>query len=84
VVYSCILGSSVQLLLFSVLGALIKTKNDDIMTYVNQIKWNLMPVSEQKLVLFLLGNSQQPLGLTIFGIYPLDMETFVQVSWTVM
>lgn len=51
---------------------------------INQFDWYLLPLSVQKMLPFIMLNSQQAIGFTCFGSIMCNRETFRKVNYRII
>lgn len=79
--YMMFIASIVQVFLYCFCGELIVTKADELTKSIYGCQWyNIKSISQRKMILFMLKNSQIPLGFSAGGFYRLSMELFTRVS----
>ncbi|XP_017133553.1 odorant receptor 67d-like [Drosophila elegans] len=67
-------------LMFSALGTVVDSSNQDCSDTIYTCRWYDLPISEQRLLLFMLRRSQSTSGLSVGKMMPLNMNTAVQIS----
>ncbi|XP_037822881.1 odorant receptor 67d-like [Lucilia sericata] len=65
------------------LGNLVELSNDDVIEMIYNSCWYNLTVSEQKMILIMLRESQKSKGISIGGVAPLSMNTALQITKTV-
>ncbi|XP_065361809.1 odorant receptor 67d-like [Calliphora vicina] len=65
------------------LGNLVETSNDDVISMIYDCCWYNLSVSQQKMLLIMLRESQQAEGMSIGGVAPLSMSTALQLTKTI-
>ncbi|KAI8040675.1 hypothetical protein M5D96_006618 [Drosophila gunungcola] len=66
--------------MFSALGTVVDSSNQDCSDIIYTCRWYDLPISEQRLLLFMLRRSQSTSGLSVGKMMPLNMNTAVQIS----
>ncbi|GAB0095285.1 hypothetical protein DMENIID0001_106470 [Sergentomyia squamirostris] len=74
--FICVL---VQLFLLCVFGEMIKSETEAIFWKLYLTNWYEMNMTDQKIILFMMMNSQNEIGLKAAGIYDVSLMAFVQI-----
>ncbi|XP_075163715.1 odorant receptor 67d-like [Haematobia irritans] len=75
-----LLSSTVCLVCYCAMGNMVEIANEDVFTIIYDSSWYELSVSEQKMVLVMLRQSQKPNSLSVGGLYPLSMNTGLQLA----
>ncbi|XP_058987570.1 odorant receptor 67d-like isoform X1 [Musca domestica] len=75
-----LLYSFVILYIYCGIGNLVEISTDDITSIIYDFIWYDLTVSEQKMILIMLRESQSPPTMTIGGVMPLSMNTALQLT----
>ncbi|EDS37918.1 Odorant receptor 94b [Culex quinquefasciatus] len=73
-----VFGGIIQIGLPCVLGTLLSNKNDQLIREIYNTPWNMLSVSEQKLLQLLLHSAQNPVVLSD-GFCPINLFNFVSI-----
>ncbi|XP_046808857.1 odorant receptor 67d-like [Lucilia cuprina] len=65
------------------LGNLVEISNDDVIFMIYDCDWYKLNVSQQKMILIMLRESQQSDGMSIGGVAPLTLNTALQLTKTI-
>ncbi|XP_065359006.1 odorant receptor 67d-like [Calliphora vicina] len=65
------------------LGNLVEIANDDVISMIYDSDWYKLTVSQQKMILIMLRESQQAEGMSIGGVAPLSLNTALQLTKTI-
>ncbi|XP_065362550.1 odorant receptor 67d-like [Calliphora vicina] len=68
---------------YSGLGNLVEIANDDVISMIYASCWYKLNVSQQKMILIMLRESQQAEGMSIGGVAPLSLSTALQLTKTI-
>ncbi|XP_055590516.1 odorant receptor 67d-like [Uranotaenia lowii] len=77
--YGLLPASLFQLLEFCLLGTVLTVKNQEIMESIYDAHWYKLPKEEQRCFELMLHKSQNTIEMTIGGLAPLNIETFVGI-----
>ncbi|XP_052863677.1 uncharacterized protein LOC128270316 [Anopheles cruzii] len=77
--YSFLVVSVFQLLIFCILGAVIQVTNDGLNHDISSLPFYRLPPGEQHMFRLMLFRSQNPPGLFVRGVGPLNMQTFTDI-----
>jgi hypothetical protein len=77
--YGVLIISLLQLLLACVVGTIIEHQNAKILAKLWEFDWYNLPISDQKMFLFILLNFQNPVNMKITFIGLVDMKIFTMV-----
>lgn len=58
---------------------MVYSQNDEVQDTLKSFDWEKMPIKARKLVPFMIQMSQNSRSLTMGGLIPLSMETFLSV-----
>ncbi|KAM7358162.1 odorant receptor 67d-like [Cochliomyia hominivorax] len=65
------------------LGNLMELSNEDITSMITNSCWYMLSISQQKMILIMLRESQKAKGMSIGGVVPLSMNTALQMTKTI-
>ncbi|XP_049301425.1 uncharacterized protein LOC125775036 isoform X2 [Anopheles funestus] len=77
--YAILFALFIDLSVHFVLGAIIERKVDDLHISLMLFPWYLLDVRRQKEYQLLLLRAQQPCGMSIAGLTPVNYETYTQI-----
>ncbi|XP_059608092.1 odorant receptor 85b-like [Phlebotomus argentipes] len=78
--YTIIPTMMIQLALLCIFGEMIRTENENIFQNLYQTNWYEFSVKEQKIVLLMMMNSCNEIGLKAAGMYDISLVTLVQIT----
>ncbi|KAM7358161.1 odorant receptor 67d-like [Cochliomyia hominivorax] len=68
---------------YSSLGNLVEISNDDVILMIYDSCWYKLNASQQKVILFMLRESQRAENMSIGGVAPLSLNTALQLTKTI-
>ncbi|XP_029724633.1 odorant receptor 2a-like isoform X2 [Aedes albopictus] len=77
--FALMLVLSAQLFEFCLLGTVLYVKNEEITEAIYEAKWHLLEKPQQRCIALMLHKSQNFVEMTVGGLAPLNMETFVAI-----
>ncbi|EAT41957.2 AAEL006465-PA [Aedes aegypti] len=77
--FALMLVLTAQLLEFCLLGTVLYVKNEEITEAIYGTSWHLMEKPQQRCFALMLHKSQNFVEMTVGGLAPLNMETFVAI-----
>lgn len=78
--YGILVMFMVQLLVYCMLGTILTLKNEDLIMLLYDINWYMLEKQEKRHLLLMLHRSQNFVELSVGGLTPMNMVTFLAVT----